>query len=80
MTRLISWTTVGRRISLTTLGLLVGLGIVASMAALAYHHLASLDDMERWVSHTHEVMETSQAMVIAVSDTASTPARLCRDP
>jgi PAS domain S-box-containing protein len=48
----------------------VGLGIVASMAALAYHHLASLDDMERWVSHTHEVMETSQAMVIAVSDTA----------
>jgi len=57
-----------RRLSLTTLGLLVGLGIVAAMAAIAYRHLSSLDEMERWVSHTHDVLESSQAMVIAVGD------------
>jgi len=59
-----------RRISLTTLGLLMGLGIVAAMAAIAYRHLSSLDEMERWVSHTHDVLESSQAIVIAVGDMA----------
>lgn len=63
-------TTMRRRVSLPTLGLLVGLGIVASMAGLTYRHLSSLDDLEGWVSHTRDVLETSQTMVIAVADAA----------
>jgi PAS domain S-box-containing protein len=68
--RLRAWTTLGRRVSLPTLGLLVGLGIVASMASLTYQHLSSLDDLEGWVSHTHDVLETSQTIVIAVGEAA----------
>jgi protein-histidine pros-kinase len=52
------------------LGLLVGLGIIAVMAALTHQHLSSLDDLEDWVSHTHDVLETSQTIVIAMGDAA----------
>ena len=69
-TRLVSSTVAGRRVSIPTLGLLVGLGIVASMAVLTYQHLSSLDALEGWVSHTHDVLETSQTMMIAVGDAA----------
>lgn len=59
-----------QRISLATLGFILGLGIVGSMATLSYRQLASRDDSERWVTHTHDVLETAQALVIALTDTA----------
>ncbi|HET7501968.1 MAG TPA: CHASE3 domain-containing protein, partial [Kofleriaceae bacterium] len=68
MTRLLSIAAVERRVSPATLGLVLALAILAAIAAIAYRHLASLDDMELQVSHTHDVLETTQAMVIAMGD------------
>jgi PAS domain S-box-containing protein len=64
----LSSTALGRRPSPAVLGLLVGLGIVTAMAAFAYRHMASLDEMERWVAHTHDVLDATHAIVISVGD------------
>jgi PAS domain S-box-containing protein len=56
------------RLALPTLGLLAGLGIVGVVAAISYRHLSSLDESARWVSHTHEVIETADTMLLAVED------------
>lgn len=57
----LSSTALGRWPSPAVLGLLVGLGIVTAMAGFAYRHMASLDEMERWVAHTREVLDAIQA-------------------
>jgi CHASE3 domain sensor protein len=66
--RRLSSTALGRPPSAAVLGLLVGLGIVTAMTAFAYRHMASLDEMERWVAHTHEVLEAIQGIEIGVAD------------
>ena len=66
--QLLSSTTLHRRPSPATLGLLVGLGIVTAMAAFAYRHMASLDEMEGRIAHTHDVLDAIQEIVIGVGD------------
>ncbi|HTR50632.1 MAG TPA: CHASE3 domain-containing protein [Kofleriaceae bacterium] len=56
------------RSSLPIAGLVVALAIVATVGTLAHQHLASLDEEARWVSHTHQVVETARAVVISLKD------------
>lgn len=57
-----------RPTTLATLALLAGLGMVTLVATRAYRQLSSFAETERWISHTHEVLETAQAMTIALGD------------
>src|SRR3954468_11018457 len=57
-----------QQFTITTVGLWVGLGLIAAVAASAARHLSSLADQEGWVQHTHEVLESAQALSIAVED------------
>jgi hypothetical protein len=40
------------------------IALVVSVAVVAYRHVSKLDESERWVLHTHEVVEHPQSLLI----------------
>ena len=53
------------------LGFLFGLIIIAVSALLPYHNVQLLQRSERWVDHTMTVLQSADALRIAVTDAES---------
>jgi PAS domain S-box-containing protein len=56
------------RTALAALGLSVGLALVATVGFLAHRQLTMVDASARWVSHTHQVLQTVDELMLAVRD------------
>jgi PAS domain S-box-containing protein len=62
---------VQRRTALSTLGLSTALCVVGAVGTLAYRQFLRVDARARAVSHTHQVLQTADALTIAVRDAAA---------
>jgi signal transduction histidine kinase len=52
----------------STLAMLLGLATIVAVGSLAYRNTNSLYETQRWVTHTHEVIESFDDLQIAMND------------
>ena len=57
--------------ALPALGFSVSVGILATVGALAYRDVAGLIETNRWVEHTHQVIEACNGVLLSLRDAGS---------